>query len=84
MERKLLGTVMIILGLAGMSIAGMNFINGNGSVENIINVIIFIIGGAILFFAGINFLVPQKQVQQPVVKTAVKDNNLKKGILKEL
>ena len=53
MEKRVLGFILSLLGIAGLIIAGINFINGKGTSRNIKEVIIFSILGAIFFFAGV-------------------------------
>lgn len=67
---------MIILGLCGWLIGGHHFINGTGTQQNIVQVIIFIVSGSALFFAGINVLVPSNgsQLNKPAMDTIKSDH----------
>lgn len=58
MEKKVLGLVLILIGLAGMFLSGYNFINGSGGTSNLTSVMIYMIAGAIIFFTGINVAMP--------------------------
>lgn len=58
MEKKILGFILIALGLTGLLLAALSFINGNGDTDNLRKVIICFISGAIFLFGGINFTVP--------------------------
>ena len=73
MERKILGTVLLVLGVCGLIVAGMVFVNGNGSMQNIIHTIIYIISGSALFFTGLDFVMPQREIstQQEMSNKAV-------------
>jgi len=53
MEKRVLGIILSLLGVAGLIIAGVKFINVNWTSRNIKEVIIFSILGAIFFFAGV-------------------------------
>ena len=53
MEKRVLGFILSLLGVAGLIIAGVNFMTGKGSRQNIKEIIIFSILGAIFFFAGV-------------------------------
>jgi hypothetical protein len=56
MEKRVLGFILSLLGIAGLIIAGIQFINGKGTSRNIKEVIIFSILGAIFFFAGVTLV----------------------------
>ena len=56
MEKRFLGILLSLLGVAGLIYAGISFMNG-GEGERNIKVIIFTgIVGAIFFFAGIRLI----------------------------
>jgi len=56
MEKRVLGIILSILGIAGLIYAGISFING-GSGQKHIKVIIFsCVLGAVFFFAGIGLV----------------------------
>lgn len=71
MERKLLAIVMIVLGIIGMAIGGMVFINGSGNLANISQVIAYVVSGAALFFAGIDFIMPQQSTGKVVADSKI-------------
>ena len=56
MEKRVLGITLSLLGVAGLIIAGIRFINGSATNRNIKEVIIYSILGAIFFFAGITLV----------------------------
>ena len=56
MEKRVLGIILSILGVVGLIIAGVRFINGPGTGRTIKEVIIYSILGAIFFFAGITLV----------------------------
>lgn len=56
MEKRILGFILSILGIAGLIYAGFSFLNGNAGTQNI-KVIIFVgILGVIFFVAGISLI----------------------------
>lgn len=56
MEKRVLGIILSILGIAGLIYAGLSFMNG-GAGERNIKVIIFTgVLGAVFFFAGIGLI----------------------------
>ena len=68
MEKKTLGIVMLLLGLCGMLVAGMEFVDGNGGIRNLVIVMIYTISGAALFFGGINILIPHHPIHGSPVR----------------
>jgi len=56
MEKRVLGIILSLLGVAGLIIAGVQFLNGSGSSRNIKEIIIYGTLGAIFFFAGISLV----------------------------
>ena len=55
MEKRVLGIILSILGIAGLIFAAINFMQGGG-VKNVKEIIIYGILGAIFFFAGISLV----------------------------
>ena len=55
MEKRLLGVILSVLGIAGLVVAGVYFMNGHGT-KDIKGVILFGLLGAIFFFAGISLV----------------------------
>ncbi len=55
MEKRVLGIVLSILGVAGLILAAVNFMQGGGG-KNVKEIVIYGILGAIFFFAGIGLV----------------------------
>ncbi len=58
MDKKWIAFVMAWAGFFAMAFGATKFITGSGSNSNLITVIITFIAGSILFFMGLNTLVP--------------------------
>jgi hypothetical protein len=56
MEKRILGIILSLLGIAGLIIAAVNFLGGFGSNRNVREIIIYSILGAIFFFAGVGLI----------------------------
>jgi uncharacterized membrane protein len=56
MEKRMLGTILSILGVIGLVYAGIAFINGGTGSKNIKTILFSAIVGAIFFFAGISLV----------------------------
>lgn len=56
MEKRILGIVLSILGIVGLILAGVNFMNGGADNKNIKEVIIYGVLGAMFFLAGISLI----------------------------
>jgi len=56
MEKRVLGIILTLLGVAGLIYAGIVFMNGGSGVRNIKSIIFSGILGAIFFFAGIGLI----------------------------
>jgi len=56
MEKRVLGIVLSILGIAGLIYAGVTFMNGGTGERNIKAIIFTGVVGAIFFFAGIGLI----------------------------
>ncbi len=55
MEKRILGIILSVLGIVGLIMAAVNFMNGGGS-KNVKEIIIYGVLGAIFFFAGIGLI----------------------------
>ncbi|MEJ7737918.1 MAG: hypothetical protein WKF97_10865 [Chitinophagaceae bacterium] len=55
MEKRVLGIILSLLGIVGLIMAAVNFMNGGGG-KNIKEIIIYGVLGAIFFFAGIGLV----------------------------
>ena len=56
MEKRVLGIILSFLGVAGLILAAVNFMNGGAGTRNVKEIIIYGILGAIFFFAGIGLI----------------------------
>jgi len=57
MEKRLLGIILSILGVVGLVVAGVYFMNSNGHEgRNIKGIVMFGLLGFIFFFAGISLI----------------------------
>jgi hypothetical protein len=56
MEKRTFGIILICLGILGLILAGVNFLNGNSNTYNIKQIATFGILGAVFFFAGIGLI----------------------------
>ena len=56
MEKRVLGIILSLLGVIGLVMAAVNFMNGGSGNKNIKEIIIYSILGAIFFFAGIGLV----------------------------
>jgi len=56
MEKRILGIILSLLGIAGLIYCGFSFLNGGEGVRNIKLLIFSGVLGAIFFFAGIGLI----------------------------
>jgi uncharacterized membrane protein len=56
MEKRVLGIILSILGIAGLILAAVNFMGGGDSAKHIKSIVVFLILGIIFFFAGIGLV----------------------------
>jgi len=56
MEKRVLGIVLSLLGIAGLIIGAVQFLNGGASNRNVKEIIIYSLLGAIFFFAGVGLV----------------------------
>ena len=56
MEKRVLGLILSVLGIAGLIYGGVSFMNGTGGERNIKTIIFSGIVGAIFFFTGIGLV----------------------------
>ena len=57
MEKRILGFILSIVGIIGLVMAAVYFINGNGgSGRRIKEIVVYALLGAIFFFAGIGLI----------------------------
>jgi len=56
MEKRILGIILSLLGIAGLIYAGISFMNGGETSRNIKAIIFSGVLGAIFFFAGIGLI----------------------------
>ncbi len=51
-----MGIVLSLLGIAGLILAGVKFLNGSGGRYNVKEILIYGLLGAVFFFAGISLV----------------------------
>ena len=56
MEKRVLGIILSLLGIIGLVMAAVNFMNGGSGNKNIKQILTYGILGAIFFFAGIGLV----------------------------
>ncbi len=56
MEKRTLGIILALLGMVGLILAGVNFMNGGSNTHNIKQIILYGVLGAIFFFAGVGLV----------------------------
>ena len=56
MEKRILGIILTLVGVIGLIVAGVNFMNKGDGVYNIKTIAMYVILGAIFFFAGIGLI----------------------------
>jgi uncharacterized membrane protein len=56
MEKRILGIILSVLGIVGLVMAAVNFMNGGSGNKNIKQIIIYGLLGAVFFFAGIGLV----------------------------
>jgi len=56
MEKRILGIVLSLLGVAGLILAGINFMNSGKGPRNVKGIFLYGILGAIFFFAGVSLV----------------------------
>lgn len=62
MEKRIIGIVLTLLGIAGLLMAGYGFIHTSGNGRNVREILMYGIIGAIFFFAGIGLVRSTKDV----------------------
>ena len=56
MEKRVLGIILSLMGIVGLIMAAVNFLNGGSGNHNIKEILIYTILGAVFFFAGISLV----------------------------
>jgi len=56
MEKRVLGIILSLLGITGLILAGVRFLNGGGGTRNVKEIVLYGILGAVFFFAGIGLI----------------------------
>jgi hypothetical protein len=56
LEKRVLGIILSLLGVAGLIYAGISFMNGGEGARNIKTIIFTGVLGAVFFFAGISLI----------------------------
>ena len=55
MEKRVLGIILSLVGVIGLIMAGVNFMNGGGT-HDLKQIVVYGVLGAIFFFAGIGLI----------------------------
>jgi uncharacterized membrane protein len=56
MEKRVIGIVLTILGIAGLILGAVNFMNGGSGARHIKEILIYFALGGVFFFAGISLI----------------------------
>lgn len=56
MEKRVLGIILAILGMAALILAAVNFINGAQGTRNVKAIFAYALLGIIFFFAGVSLI----------------------------
>jgi hypothetical protein len=56
MEKRMFGIILTVLGIIGLILAAINFLNGGSNTQNVKEITVYGIVGLIFFFAGIGLL----------------------------
>jgi hypothetical protein len=56
MEKRLLGIILSVLGIAGLIMAGVQFMHSGQGTRSIKEIILYGVLGAVFFFAGIGLV----------------------------
>ena len=56
MEKRILGIILSLVGVAGLIIAAVYFINANGTGKRIKEIVVYALLGAVFFFSGIGLI----------------------------
>jgi len=56
MEKRVIGIILTLLGVVGLIMAAVNFMNGGANGRDVKQIIIYSVLGAIFFFAGIGLV----------------------------
>lgn len=62
MEKRILGILLTLLGIAGLLAAGYHFMEGGSGTHTVKQVVLYGILGAVFFFAGIGLVRSTKDV----------------------
>lgn len=56
MEKRIIGILLTFLGIAGLILGAINFLNSSGGTRSVKAILIYSILGAVFFFAGIGLI----------------------------
>ena len=56
MEKRVFGIILTVLGIVGIILAAINFMNGGTNKQNVKEITVYGIIGLIFFFAGIGLI----------------------------
>lgn len=65
MDKRMVSILCVVIGVIALAISAWRFMNGAGNLQNLIEVLSYSIGGAILFFYGIHHLYEPKNTTVP-------------------
>ena len=65
-QKKIGGIIALLTGFGAMIFSIYIFMYGSGNSNNLLNVVLYLISGAVFFFWGINVLIPNKSEQKTV------------------
>jgi uncharacterized membrane protein len=56
MEKRVIGIILTFLGIAGLILGAVNFMQSGGGVRNVKEIVIYSVLGAVFFFAGVGLI----------------------------
>jgi hypothetical protein len=56
MEKRVFGIILTVLGIIGLIMAAMNFMNGGSNTHNVKEIFTYSILGVVFFFSGITLI----------------------------
>jgi uncharacterized membrane protein len=56
MEKRILGIILSIVGIIGLILAAVYFMNGSENTRHVKNIMVFALLGAVFFFSGIGLV----------------------------
>lgn len=65
MDKRLISIFCVVVGVIALALSAWRFLNGAGNLQNLIEVLSYSVGGAVLFFYGIHHLYEMKNTTLP-------------------